>query len=292
MASLKAIKDRIASVNSTMKITSAMKMIASAKLRKAQTAITSFLPYSVKLNQILTGLLAADNDFDSEYSKVREVKKVAIVAFSSNSSLCGSYNANIIKEFAAVYSEYKSLGKDNILVYPIGKKIATYVQKQNIQAQGNYEEMADKPLFQPVLDLSKELVQKFLDQEVDKIILVYTHFKSAGSQELTRSVYLPIDLSATQEDSTNTILPDYILEPSKDELLSQLIPKVLASNLFSALLDSQASEHAARSMAMQIATDNAQELVHELKIEYNKSRQAAITNQLLDIIGGASALEQ
>lgn len=293
MASLKEVKDRISSVNSTMKITSAMKMIASSKLHKAQSAITSFLPYSVKLNQILTSLLASDNTIDSEYAAVREVKKVAIVTFSSNSSLCGSFNANIIREFVSVYSEYKNLGRDNIFVYPVGKKIADAVVKMGIEPQGNYQEMADKPNFQSVLELSKELVGKFLAGEVDQIVLLFTHFKSAGSQIVTRATYLPFDLNVEESETDNksTVLPDYILEPSKEELLSHLIPKVLASNLFSALLDSNASEHAARSMAMQIATDNAHDLVQDLKIEYNKNRQAAITNQLLDIIGGASALE-
>lgn len=294
MASLKEIKGRIASVNSTKKITSAMKMIASAKLHKAQATIVSFLPYTQKLNQILTCLLASDSNFDSAYAQEREVKRVAIVAFSSNSSLCGSFNANILKEFSQTYSQYENLGKENILVYPVGKKIMDFANKSNIKIEGQFTTMADKPSFQPVLELSNDLVSKFLNKEVDRIILVYTHFKSAGSQQVTNSVYLPFDLDSVREQDTqggsNNVQTDYILEPTREELLSHLIPKVLASNLYSALLDSNASEHAARSMAMQIATDNAQDLVQDLTVEYNKSRQGAITNQLLDIIGGASAL--
>ena len=293
MASLKEVKDRISSVNSTMKITSAMKMIASAKLHKSQAAISSFLPYSVKLNQMLTNLLASEKSIVSDFSVVRDVKKVAIVVFSSNSSLCGSFNANIIREFHNTYSEYeKRIGSENILIYPIGKKMEDSAIKLKIKTQGSFQNLADKPSFQPISELAKELVDKFLSHEVDQIILIYTHFKSAGVQIVTKSVYLPfnLDIQSETEDKNKSVLLDYILEPSKEELLSHLIPKVLTSNLFSALLDSNASENAARSMAMQIATDNAQDLVQELKIEYNKNRQAAITNQLLDIIGGAAAL--
>lgn len=291
MASLKEVKNRIASVSSTRKITSAMKMIASAKLHKAQSAITSFLPYSVKLNHILTSLLASDASVDSEYSAKRDLKKVAIVAFSSNSSLCGGFNANVMKEFSVVYSDYKHLGNENILIYPVGKKIAEYIKKQGLQPQGDYQDLANRPSFVPIQELSKDLVQKFLNKEVDEIVLVYTHFKSMGVQEVTQAVYLPFKLSQPDDSNSTTVLPDYILEPDRKELLSTLIPTVLTSNLYSALLDSSASEHAARSMAMQIATDNATDLVQDLTIEYNKNRQAAITNQLLDIIGGASALQ-
>jgi F-type H+-transporting ATPase subunit gamma len=298
MASLKEVKDRIDSVKSTKKITSAMKMIASSKLRKSQQAITSFLPYSIKLNEILTNLLASDSSIDSPYAEVREVQKIAIVAFSSNSSLCGSFNANIIKEVNSTVTKYVNIvGKDNVVVYPIGKKIADFVKKTGFLAQQNpdYLIMADKPAFPPVLELSKELVKKFLSKEFDKIILIYTHFQSTGVQIVTNSEYLPFDLQGAQtkaQENQKKTETDYILEPSKEELLSHLIPKVLASNLFAALLDSNASENAARSLAMQIATDNADELVQDLTIEYNKNRQAAITNELLDIIGGAAALQQ
>lgn len=300
MASLKEVKDRIESVKSTKKITSAMKMIASAKVRKSQQAITSFLPYSIKLNEILTDLLASDTTFDSIYAQKKENKRTAIVAFSSNSSLCGAFNANILKEFAATINEFSSLvGKDNILIYPIGKKILDFAKKSELQIVDNpiFIEIADKPNFASILDLSKELIHEFVSGEIDHIILIYTHFKSMGVQEIVNKVYLPFDLVAAQEKaqveaSEKPIMTDYILEPSKENLLSHLIPKVLASNLFAALLDSNASENAARSLAMQIATDNAEQLVEDLTIEYNKSRQSAITNELLDIIGGAAALSQ
>lgn len=301
MASLKEVKDRIDSVKSTKKITSAMKMIATAKLRKSQQAINSFLPYSTKLNEILTNLLASDSSIDSIYAQEREIKKVAIVAFSSNSSLCGGFNANVIKELSSVLSKsIPAVGKENIIIYPFGKKIIDFAKKSNLTIENNTEfiQLADRPSFPAVLQISKKLVGRFLSGEIDQIILVYTHFKSMGVQEIKNSIYLPFDLKGVieniQTDSTysrNQSI-DYILEPEKVELLSHLIPKVLASNLFAALLDSNASENAARSLAMQIATDNAEELVGDLTIEYNKNRQAAITNQLLDIIGGASALNK
>lgn len=299
MASLKEVKDRISSVKNTRKITSAMKMIASSKLRKSQQAINSFLPYSSKLSDILINLLASDASFDSPYAQSREVKKVAVVAFSSNSSLAGAFNANIIKETMTVVSRYDKLGKDSITIYPIGKKITDYTKKKDLNyvQNPNFVDMADKPSFQMVLDLSKELIEKFLSGELDEIVLVYTHFHSMGVQNVTSKVYLPFDLQNVQErlendESKKAVLTDYILEPSKEKLLAELIPKVLASNLFAALLDSNASENAARSLAMQIATDNATELIGDLTIVYNKNRQAAITNELLDIIGGASALNQ
>lgn len=299
MASLKEVKDRISSVKSTKKITSAMKMIASSKLRKSQQAINSFLPYSSKLSDILINLLASDTSLDSPYAQTREKKKVAVVAFSSNSSLAGAFNANIIKEMVSVTSRDSSISKDNIVIYPIGKKVTDYARKKGFRYEKNpdYIAMADKPSFAMVLELSKELIGKFLAEELDEIIMVYTHFVSTGVQKVTHKVYLPFDLQSVQEGSDNdqsvkAALTDYILEPSKERLLEDLIPKVLASNLFAALLDSNASENAARSLAMQIATDNATELIEDLTIEYNKNRQAAITNELLDIIGGASALEQ
>lgn len=295
MASLKEIKTRIGSVNSTRKITSAMKMIASAKLRKAQVAITNFLPYQQKLDAILTRLLASEASTDLPYIQKRDVKRIGIVAFSSNSSFCGAFNANVIKEFRAVYQKYEHLGSENIRIYPIGKKIADAVKKMKLEAQGDYTGMADKPSYSDVQELAKSLVEKFVNKELDEIILIYFHFKSTGTQILTNKTYLPFDLNVEAEGEVQTksmeYEADYIYEPSKEEILNSLIPTVLYSRLYAALLDSNASEYAARTMAMQIATDNADELLQDLKIEYNKTRQQAVTNELLDIIGGASALE-
>jgi len=293
MASLREVKDRIVSVKSTRKITSAMKMIASSKLRRAQTAITNFLPYSEKLDSILSNLLSSDTGYDSPFAQERELKKVAIVTLSSNSSLCGAFNANVIKEFNAVYSKYQSqLGSENTLVYPMGKKINDAVKKRKISSQGDYQQILDKTVYQDVANLANELIDKYLKGEVDKIILIYHHFKSTASQVLTQSTFLPVDLTSLQgEDNNSSFQSDYILEPSREEILTALIPKVLISRLYAAILDSLASEHAARTMAMQVATDNADELIQDLTIQYNKTRQQSITNELLDIIGGASALQ-
>ena len=295
MASLREVKDRISSVKSTRKITSAMKMIASSKLHRAQTAITNFLPYSEKLDSILANLLSSDTGFDSPFAQEKEVKKVAIVTFSSNSSLCGAFNSNVIKEFNIVHAECKKqYGADNILIYPIGKKIQVAANKRHLKIEGDYQNLVDSSRYQDLADLANELISKFLKAEVDKVILIYHHFKSTGTQIMTRGTFLPVDLNnvnAQQQEDGSAFESDYIMEPSRDEILSALIPKVLISRLYAALLDSVASEHAARTMAMQIATDNADELIQDLTVQYNKSRQAAITNELLDIIAGAAALE-
>lgn len=293
MASLKEIKDRIGSVKSTKKITSAMKMIASAKLHKAQAAIGNFLPYQAKLDAILTNLLSSDVSYDSPFTQKREVKRVAIIVFSSNSSLCGAYNANVIKEFNAAYKQYESLGRDNILIYPVGKKIADAVKKQGLKSQGDYREMADNPSYQAVQDLAKDLIGKYVNKDLDEVVIIYHHFVSTGTQILEKRSFLPFNLEQAQSEAENAknAQTDYILEPSKEEILESLIPTVLYSRLYAVLLDSNASEHAARTMAMQIASDNADELVQDLTVQYNKSRQQAVTNELLDIIGGASALE-
>lgn len=294
MASLKEIKNRIGSVKSTKKITSAMKMIASSKLHKAQNAISNFLPYQQKLDVILTNLLSSDTSYESPFIQKRETKRVAIVGFASNSSLCGAYNSNVIKEFSTVYAKKKEeIGAGNILVYPIGKKLADALKKQGIAAQGDYRDMADKPTFLAVQDLAKELIKKYIDGEIDEVILIYHHFISTGSQKLKKTQFLPFDLESAKPEGQQdeNMFAEYILEPSKEEILDSLIPTVLYSRLYAALLDANASEHAARMIAMQIASDNADELVQDLTIQYNKSRQQAVTNELLDIIGGASALQ-
>lgn len=295
MASLREVKERIGSVNSTRKITSAMKMIASSKLHKAQAAITNFLPYSEKLNSMLSNLLSSDTGYESPFAQQREVKRIAIITFSSNSSLAGAYNANVIKQTLAAYSECrKEVNADDIVIYPIGKKIGDALRKQNIKTEKVFTDILDKPTYQPIADLAYELIDKFLKKEVDRIVLVYHHFKSTSSQIIQVKTLLPFDLAETIEKAqkeNNGIQSDYILEPSHDEILASLIPKVLVSTLYAALLDSVASEHAARTIAMQTATDNADELLQDLKIQYNKTRQQSITNELLDIIAGAAALE-
>ena len=290
MASLKEVKTRINSVKSTRKITSAMKMVASAKLHKAQGAIENMLPYQRKLNKILTNFLSADLPLESPFCAERPVKRIAIVAFSSNSSLCGAFNANVLKMFLQTVGEYRELGQDNILIYPVGKKIEEAVKKLGFFPQGSYQRLADKPSYDEAAALAKLLMELFLEKNIDRVELIYHHFRSMGIQELLRERYLPIDLSAVQnEDGKTGMVNDYIIEPSAAQLIADLIPQVLSQKIFTAALDSNASEHAARTLAMQIATDNANELIQELTKQYNKTRQQAITNELLDIVGGSMA---
>ena len=290
MASLKEVKTRINSVQSTRKITSAMKMVASAKLHKAQGAIENMLPYQRKLNKILTNFLSADLPVESPFCVERPVKRVAIVAFSSNSSLCGAFNANVLKMFLQTVGEYRELGQDNILIYPVGKKIEEAVKKLGFFPQGSYQKLADKPSYDEAAALAKLLMELFLEKNIDRVELIYPHFKSMGVQELLRERYLPIDLSAVQNDEERGgVVNDYIIEPSAAQLIADLILQVLSQKIFTAALDSNASEHAARTLAMQIATDNANELIQELTKQYNKTRQQAITNELLDIVGGSMA---
>ena len=285
MASLKEVKGRIATVNNTRKITSAMKMVASAKLHKAQGAITNMLPYERRLHGLLTNLLGGSEVL--VWNTHREVKRVALVVFSSNSSLCGGFNANVIKHATQWLDEYQALGKDNILIYPVGKKVADALSKMGYAIQGNFQHLADKPSFAEAAELAQGLMNLFTRGEVDRVELLYNHFKSTASQILTREVYLPMQTSGNAMEGKEDM--DYILEPSREELLATLLPKVLRMKLYTVLLDSNASEHAARTMAMQIATDNADDLLQELTLMYNKTRQQAITNELLDIVGGSMA---
>lgn len=290
MASLKEVKTRINSVQSTRKITSAMKMVASAKLHKAQGAIENMLPYQRMLTKILTNFLSADLPVDTPYKIERPVKRVAIVAFSSNSSLCGAFNANVLRLFLQTVGEYRELGQDNILIYPIGRKIEEAVKKLGFFPQGSYQRLSDKPSYEAAAELANTLMDLFLAKDIDRVELIYHHFKSIGVQELLRERYLPIDLSGLgTADPEQEIVNDYIVEPSAEELIEDLIPQVLRQKIFTSAVDSNASEHAARTLAMQIATDNANELIQDLTKQYNKTRQQAITNELLDIIGGSMA---
>lgn len=287
MASLKEVKGRIATVNNTRKITSAMKMVASAKLHKAQATIANMLPYEERLHRLLMNFLT-DEQINSPYMSVRKTKRVALIVFSSNSSLCGGFNANVIKHAIQLLDTYQGMDRENILIFPVGKKVAEALAKAGYNIQGDFQHMADKPSFAEAASLAQQLMDMFIRGEVDKVELLYNHFKSMATQILTHETYLPIQLSeeTLTEQQADT---DYIVEPSREELLVMLLPKVLRLKLYTVLLDSNASEHAARTMAMQIATDNADYLLQELTLMYNKTRQQAITNELLDIVGGTMA---
>lgn len=322
MPSLKEIKGRIASVNSTRKITSAMKMVASSKLHHAQVAIQNMLPYEAMLEHILKSFLAAEVEAQTIYDQERPVKRVALVVFSSNSSLCGGFNSNVIKVMTKAENALSAeLGKGNVDVYPVGRKVAEKAHKLGFNVKCDLADLVDHPNVKQCIDLAVELGERFENGEIDKVELIYHHFKSAGSQVLTHKTFLPIDIETElqrdhERDLTSTVITqkaqdylkkrdrkkkkvnekgeevaplndNFIVEPDMYTVLSQLIPKMGHLMLYTALLDSVASEHAARMVAMQTATDNADELLRQLNLQYNKSRQQAITNELLDIVGGS-----
>ena len=321
MPSLKEIKGRIASVNSTRKITSAMKMVASSKLHHAQVAIQNMLPYETLLEHILKSFLAAEPGAQTIYDTERTVKRVALVVFSSNSSLCGGFNANIIKVMMkAVDALSAELGKENVEVYPVGRKVAEKARKLGYNVKCDLAGLVDHPNVKQCIDLTMELGERFANGEIDKVELIYHHFKSAGSQVLTHKTLLPIDIETElqrdhERDLTSVVTSqkaqdylkkkerqkkkaenseeavplndNFIVEPDMHTVLSELIPKLGHLMVYTALLDSIASEHAARMVAMQTATDNADELLRQLNLQYNKSRQQAITSELLDIVGGS-----
>ena len=292
MASLKEVKGRINSINGTLKITSAMKMVASSKLHKAQEAIENMLPYERRLHHMLTNFLNSGLSVESPFVVKRDVKKIAIVVFASNSSLCGGFNVNIIRHLSEMLEEYiRQVGKENILVYPVGRKVADAVKKLGITPMGDYQHMSGKPNYKEASDLAAEVMDRFVSGEIQHVELLYNHFKSTSTQILTRETYLPINLAqaSTEEKQEKGMQADYIIEPSAEKVMQELLPKVLRMKMYTVLLDSNAAEHAARTMAMQIATDNANDLIQELTLIYNKSRQQAITNELLDIIGGTMA---
>ena len=284
MANLKEIRNRIASVSSTMQITSAMKMVSAAKLKKAQDAITAMRPYADKLTELLQSLSATlDADTGSKYSEQREVKKVLIVPITSNRGLCGAFNSNIIKEVTKLKSQ--NFSAQDVSYLAIGKKANDAFKKTN-KVIANKSHIFDDLTFDNVAEIAEMLMEKFVSGEFDKIIIVYNKFKNAATQEIMTEQFLPI---VPIEGNANLNL-DYIFEPSKVEIVQQLIPKSLKTQLYKSVRDSFASEHGARMTAMHKATDNATELRDQLKLTYNKARQAAITNEILEIVGGAEAL--
>lgn len=342
MPSLKEIKGRINSISSTLAITSAMKMVAAAKLQKAQMAIQNMLPYERRLHSMLLDLMGAVNmsapaseegsarlmslsnqpdhtESEGAYSLMaqRQVRKVAIVAFASNSSLCGAFNSNVIREATAVINEYRALGLGDadITVYSVGRKMTEAMRKLGFPSPADFTKMSDSPSYDAASALAQELFDGFVSGRFDKVELVYNHYKSTSSQPTTRQTYLPLSLadatadiqvgkitdSASESDTNRGAEPvgapvvrqgsptteDLIVEPSKEELIATLLPKVVRLRVFTTLLDSTAAEHAARTVAMQLATDNGNDLLQELTLEYNKGRQQKITSEILDIVGGS-----
>lgn len=283
MSSLKEIKVRIASIRSTQKITAAMKMVSSAKLHHTQMLTEHTLLYANKLSAILNGLLSAECDLESPYTEQREVKRVAIAVFSSSSGLCGTFNVNVWKELSARLHEYKAQ-QIEVRLYPIGKKIADELHKAGYTTEDNFLHLGEKPSYDGAISLAGDLMELFTSGKVDRVELLYHHFKNTATQVLTHKVYLPITLPEATTDASAT---DYLLEPSPENLQALLFPKLLNLTVYTTLLDTVTSEHAARMMAMQAANDNANDLIQDLTLQYNKTRQQAITNELLDIMGGS-----
>ena len=300
MPSLKEIKGRIGSVQSTLKITSAMKLVASAKLRKAQQTIEGMRPYERKLQGMLEHLVASGAKLSGEYTRTpaagpdAPTQRIALVAFASNSSLCGAFNANAVR---LTLETIRSFGEADVTVYSIGRKMADAMRKAGYPSPADYQKLADKPAYAPAAELAEKLMADFLAGRLDRIDLVYNHFVSSGKQVPVRETLLPMGeitgQARNEDESAPTLIPgstrdlDYILEPSASALLADLLPKSLRLKFYTALLDSNASEHAARTVAMQTATDNGEDLLQELTLQYNKSRQQKITSEILDLAGGS-----
>ncbi|HRN40473.1 MAG TPA: ATP synthase F1 subunit gamma [Vicingus sp.] len=291
MANLKEIRNRIVSISSTRQITSAMKMVSAAKLRRAQDAITQMRPYSKKLQEILENLSSGLDSTDGVYSQEREVKNVLFVSITANRGLCGGFNNNVIKTIRRIAdSEYKGC---NITVVSVGKKSVDSFKSSPWSAKGRELfsksiEIVDNLTFDNAAELAQIFMDEFAARNLDKVVLVYNQFKNAAVQEIQAEQFLPI--VPTQNTNDKASSTDYIFEPNKEFIVQELIPKSLKTQLFKALLDSRASEHGARMTAMHKATDNATDLINALKLSYNKARQAAITNEILEIVAGAEAL--
>ena len=290
MSSLKEIKGRIASVRSTLQITSAMKMVAAAKLHRAQGAIGNMLPYSEKLQGILTHLIDGGARVESPMLRSGG-SKVALVAFSSNSSLCGAFNSVAVKSALKLIKSLEEGGTEaaDIRIYAVGKKVADGIRKAGYQLYKELPHLVDKPSWEEAAALAGELMESFAEGEVGRVCLCYNHYASNSSQPPVAENYLPLALGGSEADESATPAEDIILEPDAESLVTALIPKVLLLKIYTVVMDSFAAENAARTVAMQMASDNADKLLEELNLEYNKRRQQAITSELLDIVGGTMA---
>jgi len=292
MANLKEIRNRIVSVNSTKQITSAMKMVSAAKLRKAQDAVVQMRPYSNKMQEIISNISAGLDSMDGAFSDQRTVENVLIVGITSNRGLCGGFNNNVIK--SAIKLAETTYKDSNVTVLPIGKKFKDAVKKTSFSLspifKADTEKIWDDLTFENTSIIAEEIMNLFIERKVDKVVLVYNQFKNAAVQILQNEQFLPVlPPEVNETSSSNTV--DYIYEPEKKAILDELIPKSLKTQLFKALLDSMASEHGARMTAMHKATDNANDLINDLKLVYNKARQASITNEILEIVAGAESLK-
>jgi F-type H+-transporting ATPase subunit gamma len=288
MANLKEVKERINSVSSTQQITKAMKMVAAAKLRRAQDKIVQMRPYSQKLTSILNNISSgAEGSTDIVYAEERDVSNLLIVAITSDKGLCGAFNSNILKASMALIEENKD---KQITVMPVGKKALDYFKKRSFPLISDYSKLFEDVSFDPVKEAAEHVMASFVSGKFDKVLLVYNEFKNVATQEVIKEQFLPIS-KIEQEDGASRSSQEYLVEPSREYIIEELVPNSLKIQFYKAILDSNASEHGARMTAMSKATDNAAELLKELKLVYNRTRQAAITNEILEIVAGANALE-
>lgn len=293
MANLKAIRIRIASVKSTRQITSAMKMVSAAKLRKAQDKIVRLRPYANKLQEILVGLSQslADTNVENIYGRISSPDRVLIVVITSNRGLCGAFNTNVIKEAKRIISEnyYEQYQNGNLTILTIGKKGFDHFRKLKIKMLPDGNNLLNDLTFDNVAGVADQIMNSFAAKEFDRVELVYNQFKNAAVQNLTRELFLPV--TAVTDGKTKAVAVDYIYEPGKEEIIKELIPKSLKIHFYKSVLDSFVAEHGARMTAMHKATDNATGMIRELTLLYNKARQATITNQILEVVSGAEALK-
>lgn len=290
MGNLKEVRTRIASISSNQKITSAMKMVSAAKFRRAQNAILTMRPYAEKLSEIISDIDVADG-MDTPYHQVRKTEKVLLVVIASNKGLCGAFNSNIIKE-ANKRIEYYLQSNDNISLslMTIGKRSTDFFSKRTSFVTDSHIEILDKPGFDAISEVAETIMKRFCEKKYDKVELIYNRFKNSLTQVVSVEQFLPILTTNDSKEQQSNIQNDYIYEPDKKSILYEMIPLSLRSQFYRVVLDSLASEHGARMTAMQKATDNATELLKELKLTYNKARQTSITNEIIEIVSGAEAL--
>ena len=282
---LREVRDRIASVKSTQKITAAMKLVSAAKLRRAQAAIEGMSHYSDKLAGLLASLLSSSTGFTTELAAKRDCKKTVVIAVASDTGLCGTFNSNVINRMRAVLDGYRASNIE-VEIYTVGKKMHDAVKKLGYTSREELMPQSAVPQYNDITIVARDLMERFRSGEIDRVEVVHSHFKSAAKQEPVNELLLPVELKMAEDTATAV---DYVVEPGRKELLGALVPKVVEVQLFTALLDAVAAEHAARVLAMQVATDNATDLISELTLEYNKGRQQAITNELLDIMSGTGS---
>lgn len=288
MSNLKEIRARINSVASTEKITNAMKMVSAAKLKKSENTTLRFLPFKNKLNETLSNYLGTlEESVNIPLAEQREPKRVALLAFSSSSGLCGVYNTNVSKLFLNTYSDYVSqLGVENVDVYLFGKKITEFAEKNGIKVANTHKSVSEELSYELATEISDRMVQAFIEHRIDRVVAVFNHHKNAGMQQPTAETLLPL----ATESTTKGEVFDYLVEPSKEAFVNELVPKVVRTLFYSVMLDAMTAEHGARMTAMLIASDNAASLLQDLRRDYNRARQNVITTELIDIVGGAEAL--